>query len=465
MNLKEMLKLADELVFAKTGQHLDDLQEAVLRGTIQGETYQKIADESHCSEGHVRDVGSKLWQILSEMLGEEIHKGNYRATMERLEISVFSDNYNRNSVKIGSVNFCREENRHPSDVPPRENNLKSPGATATETLHEDLSEMPDLRICYNRNDELKTLKKWVIQDKCRLVTIEGISGIGKTTLATELIREIKEEFDYVVWRSLEKCPTFAQLEENLIDFFSERSKITFSKKKHQPLSLNKYLQKHRCLIVFDDVHHLFSSGKLAGEYKLETQDYAPFFKQIEELSHQSCLLLLGWEQPRQVPQHNNEYHPIQSLKLRGLNYKTSLKIFKDRGVASSEMSQSLISLYQGNPLWLKILATLMQDLDISPPELFVENTILLPEDLKDNLRQQFKRLSKMEIEVISRLAQEEKPVTLARLLEDNNISPSEVLNALQSLTRRCLIKKTEKSYLLPPLLRHYAISSMTTDGD
>jgi hypothetical protein len=33
MNLKEMLKLADEIVFAKTGQHLDDLQEAVLRGT------------------------------------------------------------------------------------------------------------------------------------------------------------------------------------------------------------------------------------------------------------------------------------------------------------------------------------------------------------------------------------------------------------------------------------------------
>lgn len=462
MNLKEMLKLADELVFAKTGQHLDDLQEAVLRGTIQGETYQKIADESHCSEGHVRDVGSKLWQILSEMLGENIHKGNYRATMERLEISIFSDNSHRDSVKIGSVNFCRE-NRHPSDMPPRENNLKIPGTT--ENLNEDLSEMPDLRICYDRTDELKTLKKWVIQDNCRLVTIEGISGIGKTTLATELICEIKDKFDYVVWRSLEKCPTFAELEENLIDFFSEPSKMTLTKKKHQPLSLSKYLQKYRCLIVFDDIQNLFSSGKFAGEYKSETQDYATFFKQIEELSHQSCLLLLGWEQPRQVTQYNNERHPIQSFKLRGLNYKTSLKIFKDRGVASSQMSQSLISLYQGNPLWLKILATLMQDLEVSPRELFIENTILLPEDLKDNLAQQFRRLSQLEIKVISRLAKEEKPVTLARLLEDNKIAPSEVLNALQSLARRCLIEKTDKSYLLSPLLRHYAVSFMSIEGD
>jgi hypothetical protein len=49
-----------------------------------------------------------------------------------------------------------------------------------------------------------------------------MSGIGKTTLATELIREIKDEFDYVVWRSLEKCPTFAQLETSLIAFFPSR---------------------------------------------------------------------------------------------------------------------------------------------------------------------------------------------------------------------------------------------------
>jgi len=39
MNLKEMLKFADEIVFAKTGQHLDDLQEAILEGTLDRETY------------------------------------------------------------------------------------------------------------------------------------------------------------------------------------------------------------------------------------------------------------------------------------------------------------------------------------------------------------------------------------------------------------------------------------------
>ncbi|WP_333368031.1 hypothetical protein [Microcoleus sp. herbarium14] len=43
MNLEKVLKMADDLMFAKTGKHLDDLQEAILRGSIQGEKYTKIA--------------------------------------------------------------------------------------------------------------------------------------------------------------------------------------------------------------------------------------------------------------------------------------------------------------------------------------------------------------------------------------------------------------------------------------
>jgi len=87
MNLKEVLKLADEIVFTKTGQHLDDLQEAVLRGTLQRETYKEIAKDFDCSESRVREVGSELWRILSEQLGEEVSKSNLRSAMERFQVS------------------------------------------------------------------------------------------------------------------------------------------------------------------------------------------------------------------------------------------------------------------------------------------------------------------------------------------------------------------------------------------
>ncbi len=60
MEIAKVLKLADELIFAKTGEHIDYLQKAILGGTFQGRTYPQIAEETHSSEGHTRDIGSEL---------------------------------------------------------------------------------------------------------------------------------------------------------------------------------------------------------------------------------------------------------------------------------------------------------------------------------------------------------------------------------------------------------------------
>ena len=141
MNLKEVLKMADEMVFAKTGEHLDNLQEAILRGTMQGEKYTKIAEEIHCNESYVRDVGSKLWQILSEELGEDVSKTNFRSAMERFQVSLFS-NVVQDYVGSGSINICGEA-RHPPNIP-------NPHPPNQETSHQDLSEMPELGTFYSR---------------------------------------------------------------------------------------------------------------------------------------------------------------------------------------------------------------------------------------------------------------------------------------------------------------------------
>ena len=87
---KEVLKFADELVFAESDEHLDNLQEAILRGTLQGKKYSKVAEESYCTEGHVRDVAYELWELLSKALGEDVSKSNFRAAMERSKFSNIS---------------------------------------------------------------------------------------------------------------------------------------------------------------------------------------------------------------------------------------------------------------------------------------------------------------------------------------------------------------------------------------
>jgi NB-ARC domain len=486
MNIKEMLNLADQIVFDKTGQHLDDLQEAILRGTLQRETYKEIAKNLDCSQSNLRKAGSELWQILSEELGQDVSKSNLQSTMGRLIFSNVSNevqavgsfekevvaigsfekevvaigSFEKEVVAISSFNICGSA-KHPPNIPKssQSNHPETSNSKQSKPLHQDLSEMPELGAFYNRNPELETLKNWILQQRCHLMTITGISGIGKTTLGVQLVHQIKDEFEYVLWCSLAPSPTFAEFQEHLNQFFSESETVDSSRHNRQTLSLIKYLQKYRCLVVLDDVHNLFSSGELAGKYQPGYEEYRSFFKQVEQLSHQSCLLLIGWEPAVALPKVSHQKTAIFSLQLSGLDMAATQAILRDYGLSEIEKYSALIPHYQGNPLWLQSVALQIQDLGESVTDLLPDDTILLPEDLKEILALQFKRLSEIEKEVLYLLARESAPVTLAKLLENSPIPAVDLRNALQSLLRRCLIEKIDNLYTLSPVLRQYINST------
>jgi hypothetical protein len=455
MNLKEMLKFADDIVFAKTGQHLDDLQAAVLRGTLQRETYKEIAKDFDCSESRIREIGSELWQLLSEELGEDINKKNFRSAMERLQNSGVL-NFAQDVVMSGSFNFCGE-GRYPPNTPnSHPQNQETSNTKQPETPHQDLSEMPELGAFYDRTPELQTLTNWILQQHSHLIALTGISGIGKTSLAVQLVQQIKNQFDYIIWRTINVSHTLDEFQQELIQLFSQSEKLDSPTTKPKPLSLIKYLQKHRCLIILDDVHNLFCSGELSGKYKPEYEEYRHFFKQIEKLSHQSCFLLIGWEQPREISQIESQNNPIRTLQINGLDIAAAGEILRDYGLAEIDYS-ILIHRYQGNPLWLKSVATLIQELGVNVTDLLQNDTILLPEDVKDILRQQCDRLSDTEKQILSILARETQPLKLAKLIDKQPNLNLELVNVLQSLQRRCLVEKIEDSFWLSPLIKQYLV--------
>ncbi|MCC3465558.1 MAG: AAA family ATPase [Microcoleus sp. PH2017_40_RAT_O_B] len=455
MNLKEALKIADKIVFERTGQHLDDLQAAVLKGTLERETYKHIAKDFDCSESSVRKVGAELWEILSEELGEDVSKSNLSSAIERLQVSLFSSNVAQDSVQIRNINYCGEARHPPEQRNSHPPNQETSNSKQSKTLHQDLSEMPELGNFFDRTHELQTLTTWILQQNCRLITLTGISGIGKTSLAVQLVQQIKHEFEYAVWCTLDEFPTIDKFQSNLIQLFSNSENLDSSPTNQKRLPLIKYLQNHRCLIVLDDVHNLLSSGELAGKYQPKYEEYRSLFKQIEKLSHHSCFLLIGWEPPKEVPQLTSENTPIRTLQLTGLDTAAARKILRDKGLTEIDNCETLIHRYQGNPLWLKSVATLIQELGIGVADLLIDDTILLPEDLKDVLDEQFDRTSELEKQVLSLLAKENQPVNLAKLLQNGQISSSDLLNALQSLSRRCLIEKQGSLYTLSPVLKQY----------
>lgn len=83
MKIPETPEFIDELVEEKTGTSLTDLQIAVLEGTLKGQKYADIGDKNGFTEGHVRDVGYKLLQLLSSIFNKSLNKHNLKKFLEK----------------------------------------------------------------------------------------------------------------------------------------------------------------------------------------------------------------------------------------------------------------------------------------------------------------------------------------------------------------------------------------------
>lgn len=462
MDVQEVLKLADDIIFSKTGKHLNHLQEGILRGTWQRQKYPEIAKTCYRSEAHVKKVASKLWKLLSETLGEDINQSNFRYTVERWKVSIVSSHFG-DYAQVGKFSVC-EKKSHPSEILNKEKPNQSIYNHTHPKVHLDLSDSPEPNRFYNRTSEPSTLKQWILENRTRLITLLGLTGIGKTALTVQLIQQIQDEFDYIIWRSLRNAPPLQTLQTDLIQFCRGGAPVPAPSTPEERattggLPLLEYLRSHRCLIILDDVQMIFSTGQLAGYYQPGYENYGTFFKQLAELSHNSCFILLSWEKPTEIAVLEGQNPACRTLQLNGLRTEAE-EIFRKKGLAEPEKWSELIALYQGNPSWLNIVAGTIQDLFSGSVSEFLSYDSLLLGDLESLLHQHFQRLSDLETKVLSGLASEAKLVEISKFPAHLELLPSEFLKVVQSLGRRCLIEKVKEGerslFTLQPVIREYA---------
>lgn len=451
MDIREVLKLADQLVLEQTGKPLDYLQKTVLQGALQSEKYSEIAENNHISEGHLRDVGYKLWNILSEILGETITKATLRSILTKGQFYSFSSAIGIDRVTVNNVNICPEASQ-PQAVPqqPQQNSSRP---------HLDLGSAPEIFSFYGRTAELSTLEGWIIGSRCRLVALLGVSGIGKTALTIRLIEQIKTHFDYIIYRSLRFSPTLALTLTNLLQVFDPEvcsedgnSSLQTSEKSEPDISHNietlrsqllEYLRQYRCLIVLDDVQMLWS-GQLAGQYKPGYEDYHHFVKLIAETPHHSCFLLNSCDRLKEVAKLSKGNHPVRSLVLGSLGVAAK-ELLQAEQLSDAETWETLINAYQGNPLWLELTATMISELFAGSVSEFCEyESPILCESLLAELSQQFQRLTEPERAILTHLAKEAEPIALPQLSQKTPLAQSEFLNAMQSLKMRLLLEKEKR---------------------
>ena len=123
MDINELLKFVDESMFAKTGKRLNDLQRKVIEGALNYQKYGDIAESFEKSEGHVKDIGYEILQMLSDIFEEPVKKGNIKSVLERQKSITFnvSDGSMGNIADvINCVNFNSDRPKSKSEQVPLE---------------------------------------------------------------------------------------------------------------------------------------------------------------------------------------------------------------------------------------------------------------------------------------------------------------------------------------------------------
>jgi hypothetical protein len=85
-NIEELVEFALLLVATKTGFSLNFIQKVILRESLleNKKTYAQQAEENHYSESYIKfTVAPKVWQLLSEAIGEKVNKTNLPALLEQ----------------------------------------------------------------------------------------------------------------------------------------------------------------------------------------------------------------------------------------------------------------------------------------------------------------------------------------------------------------------------------------------
>jgi hypothetical protein len=405
---------------AVAGKPLKPHEKACLRGLLCRYRPGEIASACAWTAGALRvELNKGLYRYIESLTGNPVNSLRWEKVSEWLELKGYK--------------------------------LQTP-APPTPTPCIDWGTAPEISLFFGRTEDLSKLAQWITGDRIRLLVIYGMGGVGKTAFAVKLAERVCSDFASLHWRSLKN----AQPLTLLIGEILRQQSADLS-------ALVEFCKQSRRLLVLDDFETVLQDGELVGLYRQGYQPYGELIHRFGCERHQSCLIVISREQPKELCSLQGDDLPVRSHKLGGLKRQGAIALLQSRGFAGNEPGLAmLVEQYRGNPAALKIVAgTIKEIFDGNVNEFLKQTGLALGDTLRNLIYGQFERLSVLEKDIMYCLALKRCPTSLAELRQDLCLdsSGSDLIDALQSLTWRALIEKsTEQGQVvlqLEPVVQKY----------
>ncbi|MCC3472473.1 MAG: ATP-binding protein [Microcoleus sp. PH2017_15_JOR_U_A] len=332
--------------------------------------------------------------------------------------------------------------------------------------------LPPVRNWVQRTKELEILKTTIVNSDITAISIVGLPGIGKTTLISQLIRQLHTEntpFTCAAWQSLQSATGKAPPCDRTIDsllFTLSNGEITATTNAENDCgkkteNLLKILREKPCLLVFDRADTLLKAGeaKAAGYFAEDCAEYAWLFKQLLETEHQSKIIFTSRESLAELsPTVTRE------IQLNGLDRDAAISLLQSFNLtANAEELAEMGDRYSGHPKALQLVAALIRDDTEFQGNVghFLHNRDwLLIRDIESAIDEMIARLGDGEQTCLSRISvyqTSEYPLSFAGIsAQMPEVSKYELKeNIIQALKRRQLLyyDRHLKSYQLHPLIQ------------
>ncbi|MEL6554347.1 MAG: NB-ARC domain-containing protein [Cyanobacteria bacterium J06621_11] len=467
MRIETAVEYADQLLYERTGKHLSDLQSDIIQQSLHGKTYGQVAILVGYSEGHVKDVASQLWKILSEALGERITKGNLRSRLkQRIKRTIKSAPGSATviagirGVQAQIDRSCRvgaQSDGEPAD--PRDT-YSDAGLSDAYFSDADLTvkESPSF---LGRQEALRSLQR--LTQLHRILVIQGEGGIGKTTLAQQYAGQFDQTLELLMAKETENItPVESVVEEWLRQHFNEEPGrefgITLSRLKH-------HLHTKKVGVLIDNLEPALDGN---GQF---VADHRHYVELLRVLGATPATVLITSRDRLCEPGVKVHHYRLPGLTIDAWQQFFGAHLTEPPSPLNTTVLTKMHRAYAGNAKAMEILcAAAIEDFEGDLAAYWRENAtdLLGSADLRNLVSSQVNRLQQLDVDayqVFCRLGcyrYQDQPSlavgAIAALMWD--IDRTKQKQTINSLRDRSLIECQKGAYWLHPVSRAEAIARL-----